>query len=280
MSLIQRTKQGFLRLPFLKKVVLLSSLGLMISTVMPWYDERNSFGVGESYLGIQGPFFLIGLMVLGFGAISFFHLFLPLTGKNFFKTKGKSGLTSFFLGIQSLLLLIVANSIFYHPDFGANISSKSTRFGMTFAFISLGLMALSGWLSRNKEDAESEEVIEDFEERIPPVMRSYEAPLHPEAIRSEPMDVPVQTSFSQPRAQASSTPAPYSGGATPSVDPLTLDPRTRYKLMQSRMRKEGTIHSGPNFWGNGSGTARFGSVNPSVGNSSEVSDNMKIRMDL
>ena len=274
MSLIQRTKQGFLRLPFLKKVVLLSSLGLMISTLMPWYDERNSFGVGESYLGIQGPFFLIGLMVLGFGAISFFHLFLPLTGKNFFKTKGKAGLTSFFLGIQSLLLLIVANSIFYHPDFGANISSKSTRFGMTFAFISLGLMALSGWLSRNKEDAVSEEVITDVEEP------SYEAPRYTTPVQSEPMDVPVQTSFSQPRAQASSTPAPYSGGATPSVDPLTLDPRTRYKLMQSRMRKEGTIHSGPNFWGNGSGTARFGSVNPSAGSSSEVSDNMKIRMDL
>lgn len=277
MSLIQRTKQGFLRLPFLKKVVLLSSLGLMISTLMPWYDERNSFGVGESYLGIQGPFFLIGLMVLGFGAISFFHLFLPLTGKNFFKTRGKTGLTSFFLGVQSLLLLIVANSIFYHPDFGVNISSKSTRFGMTFAFISLGLMALSGWLSRNKEDSVSEEVITDVEEPSYEAPR-YTAPVRPEAtVRSEPMDVPVQTSFTQPKAQTSSNPAPYSGGAG-SVDPLTLDPRTRYKLMQSRMRKEGTIHSGPNFWGNG--TARFGSVNPSAGSSSEVSDNMKIRMDL
>ncbi len=241
MSLIQRTKQGFLRLPFLKQLVLVSSLGLMISTVMPWYDERNSFGIGETYLGIQGPFFLIGFIVLGLGAVSFSRLFLPLTGRHFFKAK-KTGLLSFFMGLQSLILLVVANSVFYHPDFGANISTKSTRFGMTVAFVSLGIMIFAGWLARNKEESVSEEVFSD------PVAQPMTR-----AAASESVDVPIQSSFSQPVRPVTSpsnpTGAPY--GAN-SVDPLSLDPRTRYKLMQNRMKQDlGQQQEDrpANFWG-------------------------------
>ena len=63
MSLTQRVKQGFLRLPMVKKAILLASGVLMLSVVLPWYDNRNSFGVGETYLGIQGPLFLVGVLV-------------------------------------------------------------------------------------------------------------------------------------------------------------------------------------------------------------------------
>ncbi|QQR54633.1 hypothetical protein IPG41_05585 [Candidatus Peregrinibacteria bacterium] len=232
MSLSQRMKQGFLRLPLRKQVVLLASAGLMISPLMPWYDERNSFGVGESYLGVQGPFFLIGFMVMGLGAIGFFNMFLPLLGKNFFNLKKKGGIASVLLGFQAALLMVVATSIFFHPDFGVNLSTKSTRFGMTFAFFMTGFMMIAGWFARRKDS--------DVEEEV-----SVEEPVEEVEIQEDrPFAGP---SYTQERvSQAVNTPA------SP-VDPLILDPTTRYRLMQSRMRQAGgaSMHYGnnSNFWG-------------------------------
>ena len=87
MSLTQRVKQGFLRLPLMKKAILTGSAALVVSTVLPWYDLRNSFGVGATYLGIQGPLFVIGLLVLGCGLVSFFNMFFPLMGRQFFNLR-------------------------------------------------------------------------------------------------------------------------------------------------------------------------------------------------
>ena len=256
MSLTQRMKQGFLRLPLRKQVVLLASAGLMISPLMPWFDERNSFGVGGSTLGIQGPFFLIGFMVMGLGAVSFFNLFLPLLGKHFFNLKKKGGITSVLLGFQSILLMVVANSIFFHPDFGVNLSTKSTRFGMSTAFITAGIMMVAGWFSRSKDEIVEEEV--GFEDEVKEIVvqedRPYAGPSAVNYEQERPVSSPVQTSFSQPVAQA-----------TPSVDPLTLDPKARYKLMQARLRSQGgsgSVHYGSstpsNFWGGRTGSTPYG----------------------
>ncbi len=261
MSLTQRMKQGFLRLPLRKQVVLVASAGLMISPLLPWYDERNSFGVGDSYLGIQGPFFLIGFMVMGLGAISFFNMFLPLLGKNFFNLKNRGGIAGVLLGFQSALLMVVANSVFFHPDFGVNLSTKSTRFGMTFAFITTGLMMIAGWFSRNKVE-ETEEVLEYEEEEVQedrpfagPSYASYEQARPVSSPVSAPVqDIPVQTSYAQPTAQP--TPVAASG------DPLTMDAKTRYKLMQARLRSQnGSVHYGggnANFWGGRNGSSPYG----------------------
>ena len=250
MSLTQRMKQGFLRLPLRKQVVLLASAGLMISPLMPWYDERNSFGVGDSYLGLQGPFFLIGFMVMGLGAISFFNMFLPLLGKHFFNLKKRGGILSVILGLQSVLLMVVANSVFFHPDFGVNLSTKSTRFGMTFAFITAGFMMVAGWFSRAKEEEVNE--IVSLEEDVQEVEIQEDRPFAGPSAVSYEQARPVQTSFSQP--------APT---ATPSVDPLTLDPKARYKLMQARLRSQGgSVHYGSNnasnFWGGRNASSPYG----------------------
>lgn len=236
MSLTQRMKQGFLRLPLRKQVLLIASAALMISPVMPWYDERSSTGIGDSLLGIQGPFFLIGYVVMALGAIGFFNLFLPLLGKSFFNLKKKAGLTSSLLGLQAAFLMLIADSIFLHPDFGVNLSTKSIRFGMTFGFVATGILVTVGWFSRKKDEQAEEEVITDFAEVVP--QESY--------AQERPLDIPVQTSFTQPNPSNSSNPAP--------VDPLTMDAKTRYRLMQARQRSQnGSMHFGaqsnPNFWG-------------------------------
>lgn len=260
-------KQGFLRLPLRKQVVLLASAGLMISPLMPWYDERNSFGVGESYLGIQGPFFLIGFMVMGMGAISFFNMFLPLMGKNFFNLKKRGGITGVLLGFQATLLMVVATSIFFHPDFGVNLSTKSTRFGMTFAFAMTGFMMIAGWFARRKDTEVEEEM--DYEEEVEDVViqddRPFAGPSYNQSYPSYTQEriagsvqtpvqdrAPIQTNISQPAGAAE-------------VDPLTLDAKTRYRLMQSRMRQGsgGSMHYGSgsgsgNLWGGRNAGAPYG----------------------
>ncbi len=247
MSLTQRVKQGFLRLPFSKKAILFSSGLLMVSTVLPWYDERNSFGIGDTYLGVQGPLFLIGLMVLGFGAITFFNLFFPLMGRNFFNLRRRGGSVALVLGAQSLLLLAVANSVFYHPEFGLNLTNKGTRFGMMTAFFAVGVMMLSGWMTRRKESDESAEIdeyvetpIEDARPAVSPVFTPMPTPSY---TPSQSYNVPVQSQM------PTSTPAP----TTDSVDPLTLDPKTRYRMMQAQNRYSARARG--NLWGAGGGSA-------------------------
>ena len=231
MSLTQRVKQGFLRLPLMKKAILTGSAALAVSTVLPWYDLRNSFGVGATYLGIQGPLFVIGLLVLGCGLVSFFNMFFPLMGRQFFNLRKRGGSTAMILGGQALLLLLVANSVFYHPDFGAAVSSKATRFGMVLAFASIGMMIIAGWVARRKEDEEDDKE-EDILEEVTPVP-TYSVP-----------------SYSAP---VSSIPSRPTYGANQSVDPLTLDARTRYKMMRSQGRYSSNAQN--NLWGSGAGSA-------------------------
>ncbi len=235
MSLTQRVKQGFLRLPLMKKAILVSSAGLMLSTVMPWYDQRNSFGIGDTYLGIQGPLFVIGALVLVCGAVSFFNILFPLMGRGFFNLKKRGGSTSLFLGAQSFVFLLISNTIFYNPDFGSAVSSKTTRFGMVLAFVSIGTMIVSGWLIRRKE-GDDENDIEDILSEVEPV-DTYSVPV----VSSSMPTYTTPTQQSRPVAPVSS------------VDPLTLDARTRYKMMQSQGRYSSSAQT--NLWGGGKGSA-------------------------
>ncbi|MFA5855371.1 MAG: hypothetical protein WC846_03785 [Candidatus Gracilibacteria bacterium] len=234
-------KQGFLRLPFVKKAVMVAGAATTVSTLMPWYDMRNSVGIGNTYLGVQGPLFVVGMLVLGFGAVSFLNLFLPLAGKSFFNLKRKGGATSMILGAQSLLLLLVANTTFYHPNFGLALSNKTTRFGMMMAFLSAGLMIISGYFARKYEATHGEETEFFVEEEVPSppasVQSGYAIP-----------ERRVQSSLMDTMGEAS--------GAGSGVDPLTLDAKTRYKMMQSQMRYSSSAKT--NMWGSGKGSA-FGS---------------------
>jgi len=259
MSATQRVKQGFLRLPTTKKLLLIASFMLMISAVLPWYDNQNSFGTGETYLGIQGPLFMVGFIVLALGTVNFLNMFLPLTGKNFSKMKRNSGLLSMILGAQSALLLLVSNTVFLHPEFGTNVNHKATSFGMTLAFLSIGTLIIGGWWAKRKEAsgeyAQREKEIEEAEE----AEEAQAAAASIQAVQPEPVPVMHTQPLYSPTPQA--TPqyeAPQTQvipdyepvrpePVTPSnVDPLTLDAKTRYKLMKQRERQ--SSHSRNNLW--------------------------------
>lgn len=251
MSATQRVKQGFLRLPTAKKALLLSSFTLMLSVVLPWYDNQNTFGSGETYLGIQGPLYMVGFLVLGLGMINFLNMFLPLFGKNFSTLKRNSGMLSMILGAQSALLLLVGNTVFLHAEFGTNANHKATGFGMTLAFFSVGTLLIAGWWAKRKEiSGEYDRKAQEMEE----------AQAAAEAIRAvtPPMPDPVPVShtplYTPPRHEVPVYEAPQYQPIQPDaissgdgVDPLTLDAKTRYKLMRQQMRN--SDHSQSNLWG-------------------------------
>lgn len=239
MSITKRVQQGFLRLPFAKKTILISSALLMISPVLPWYDNRNSVGVGESFIGLKGPLFLVGVFCLSFGAISFFNLFLPLLGKNFFKLRRKAGAVSAILGMQCLFLLIIANSVFFHPSFGLTGASKGTRFGMIAAFFATALMLIGGWLAHRKEKNGEEDEMEEVMTHATPVQQPFTRPV--QTVQSVPSSA-VQNPAPIRRAEpVQDVPSAFTG------DPLTLDAKTRYKLMRARQRQSQAAKD--NLWG-------------------------------
>lgn len=260
MSATQRVKQGFLRLPTAKKLLLIASFTLMLSAVLPWYDNQNTFGSGETYLGIQGPLFMVGFVVLALGAINFLNMFLPLFGKNF-GLKRNSGLLSMILGAQAALLLLVGNTVFLHPEFGTNVSHKATGFGMSVAFISVGSLLIAGWWAKRKEqsgDYEKHEKELEEAEVAAAAMQAIPTPepepiqvMHQQPMQSSYRRVQEATHYSEPpRANAYDyEPVRPEPMPTSDVDPLTLDARARYKLMKQRSQQSG--HAQNNLWGGG-----------------------------
>lgn len=257
MSISRRIKQGFLRLPTSRKAVLLSSALLSVSVIMPWYDQRNAAGVGESYLGFQGPLFLIGLLVAAAGIISFSNLFLPLMGRNYFKMRKKSGQLSLVLGLQSLFMVLIANSVFYHPAFGIGASQKATRFGMVIAFASLFVMISAAWqVHRREKNGDFEQM--DNQVHEDPVVDIAPAPQATPVYSSQPISSPsvspsprpeprpmpsnYANSYTAQRMRSSfqapnqTQPVNSASSSSAGVDPLTLDPKERYKLMRQKQR--------------------------------------------
>ncbi|MFT7183995.1 MAG: hypothetical protein ACI9QC_000321 [Oceanicoccus sp.] len=251
MSATQRVKQGFLRLPTAKKLLLISSFTLMISAVLPWYDNQNSFGAGETYLGIQGPLFMVGLLVLGLGLANFLNMFLPLFGKNFARLRRKSGVLSMILGAQSGLLLLVGNTVFLHPEFGTNANHKATSFGMTIALISVGTLIISGWWAKRKELSgeydKKEQELEEMDEAMAAIKAVTPPAPEPIPVSHAPLYTPPARPQAQYQAPQYQTVQPEPAAVDNTVDPLTLDAKTRYKLMKQRMRHNET--SRQNLWG-------------------------------
>lgn len=248
MSLSQRVKQGYLRLPSMEKVIFIGSVVTMLSTAMPWYDNRNNYKIGETYLGFQGPLFVVGLLTLVFAGLCFLKIFLPFMGRNFFQSSYKIGKLSLILGLQSMLMLVIANTVFYHPDFGDNATSKAIRFGMFFAFLGVAMMITGGYLASKRGDLR-EETVSNYEPR------SFSNP--------SPITTP---SYSAPQS---------------SSDESSDDARARYRALSSEARsnlwsrREALKTQAQSQ--NPSPFARLDSVQNEL---KEVSENMRIRTDL
>lgn len=157
-------KIRFKKLPANKKVILISSFLAVISLFMPWYSDVDQFKTGDSFLGITGPLYMAGLLILILNVASLgivaMELFekpepkLPISTKQFH-----------ILGASiSTVLLVLMLSVYFHPKFGINLTNKSAELGMILGFIGMaGVMF--GALMKQRE-VKMPNVMADFEDRV------------------------------------------------------------------------------------------------------------------
>ena len=136
-----------------KKVILVASLLSALSCLMPWYHDLSVYGVSDTYLGIKGPLFLAGWFIFVLSGSLALMISLPMIGKSFLKLPIRNSLVTIIVGIQSLFLILIANSVFYHQKFGVSIEHKEPGFGMTIALLSIIGVIVGGYFWYKEEYA-------------------------------------------------------------------------------------------------------------------------------
>lgn len=139
-----------------KKLVFIGSALLIISVFLPWYKDIDRFKIGETFLGISGPLYLAGFIVLIAGIASFGIILLKLLEKSVPKLPLKENHLHIATSGFSILMLIMTASVYFHDKFGINLTDKSMGFGMILAFIGSGLIMLGAILSLRKEEPDFE----------------------------------------------------------------------------------------------------------------------------
>ncbi|HCW32446.1 MAG: hypothetical protein UT36_C0001G0105 [Candidatus Peregrinibacteria bacterium GW2011_GWF2_39_17] len=172
----QSLKYTLSRLDVTRKWLLISAGIITLSVFLPWYRDVDNFDIGNSYFGITGPLYLIGILMLGSALITAAWIILPLLGKPLPTLPIKNETLFVFLGLQDLLLLLITNSVFFHSKFGVNITLKQTLFGMMLAFVGVILLIWSGYKFYRRETSRTSQLSTDG--HLEPLIK-----LHKEAIK-------------------------------------------------------------------------------------------------
>lgn len=160
-----RLKETFLTLPKYHKCIGIGALALFISTLLPWYADRDRYGIGDEFLGVTGPTSFVGIGILLLSGLSLWLFAQHVWQRRIPRLPIQENLVHLFVSLESLFLLLLVNSIFFHSKFGVNITLKESRFGMTLAFIgALALLIGSYWYS--KEEIKKDEEIGHLEPLI------------------------------------------------------------------------------------------------------------------
>ena len=150
----QTFKTRLKSLKFSKKIIYFASALTMISVFLPWYNDIDKFKIGDSFLGITGPLYLAGFIVLIASVLSFGIITLSLRGQNLPKLPLKEEHFFVFNSGLSLLMLILCASVYFHSKFGINLTDKNAGVGLIMAFISCPVSLFAGILA-NRESAVS-----------------------------------------------------------------------------------------------------------------------------
>lgn len=151
----KRLLQMFNDLPFEGKLVFLGGFLLLASVFMPWYEDLDTFHMGDMFLGVTGPLYLVGFILLFISGLTLFAL---LSEKKIEKLPIEKHHLNLLVGISSLFLLVLTASVYFHTKFGVNITMKEMRFGMIIAFVSAGLITIGGFLQTKKKNVSFEEL--------------------------------------------------------------------------------------------------------------------------
>lgn len=144
------------RLAVTKKFILFGSLLAIIGAFLPWYQDIDKFKTGDMFLGITGPLYLAGLIVLLAGIASFGIIMLKLLDKPVPKLPLKEEHFYVFNSALSLFMLVLTASVFFHNKFGINLIDKSMGIGMVLAFIGAGFVLVGAIMAVKKGEVDFE----------------------------------------------------------------------------------------------------------------------------
>ncbi len=134
-----------------QKLVFYGSLTMALSAVMPWYSDLDSFRTGDTFLGLTGPMYLVGLLFLGLGGVACATLFSRSVRDKIDQLFSSLGNFYMIAAGFSAFLLLLTNSVFFHPRFGVNVVIKETRFGMLFALGGVILLGVGAYFMRKRQ---------------------------------------------------------------------------------------------------------------------------------
>jgi len=147
-------------LSFEKKLITAGSLLMIISAVLPWYQDLDSFRTGDMFLGISGPLYLAGFSLIILAVVNLALVYADFTGLKIPRLPVKKHVLYMFTGIFTFYALFLVNSVYFHPKFGINITLKQSQFGMFMAFVSASLITIGGYLSMKDRG----EILKEFQD--------------------------------------------------------------------------------------------------------------------
>lgn len=158
------------KLPLVSKFVLFGSMLAIIGVFLPWYRDIDKFNTGDVFLGITGPLYLAGIIVLLSSIVSCGMIALRLFEKPIPKLPLKEEQFYVFSSSLSMLMLVLTVSVFFHNKFGVNLIDKSIGIGMMMTFIGCGLVLLGAIIAVKNRNVSFDvqghlEPLIDFENR-------------------------------------------------------------------------------------------------------------------
>ncbi len=164
-NIIDRIKD----LPSDQKTVFWGASAMALSVILPWYSDIDAFKTGDTYFGITGPLYMIGILFLGLSGIAIATLFHYTVREKIEMIFSKLATYYMIAGGFCAFLLLLANSVYFHPRFGVNITIKSAGIGMWVALIGVGMMMYGGYTLRKRRERFS-----DMESHLEPLIRMPE----------------------------------------------------------------------------------------------------------
>lgn len=142
---------------------------MAVSVVLPWYSDIDAFKTGDTYFGITGPLYLIGVLFFGLSGTAIMTLFNYTVREKVEMVFSKLATFYMMTGGFCVFLLLLANSVYFHPRFGVNIAIKEARIGMWVALAGVGMLLYGGYNLRKRRAR-----LSDMESHLEPLIRMPE----------------------------------------------------------------------------------------------------------
>lgn len=139
-----------------QKYVFYGSVLMSLGVLMPWYSDIDAFKTGDTFFGFTGPLYLIGVLLFIAGIACFSTLASRRVRDRMERVFSHLGDLYLMTAGFSLFLLVLANSVYFHPKFGVNIALKESRFGMTVTVVGAILLGIGGYFIRRRRDRRHE----------------------------------------------------------------------------------------------------------------------------